>query len=164
MSSVGFIWRIEWGNPYTDPPNGLPRILAEIYVTKSYDGEGAREPASLKPIMPPLGCGFCVSVRAINKPLKPISKEAKVSLRKKKLKKRMEKKYPLFADQFAAEVMQLKRDYYSGNDDDQHRDAVLHSAAVEFEKLTSNPNHLFVYGQYLGVENEKEKCCNEKAA
>jgi hypothetical protein len=146
MANIGFIYRIKWGNPYTDPPNGLPRVLAEIYVPKKGD-EGARDPDCLCQITRPLGCNFSLTVSAVVEPLKEMSQSGRMALRRKRLKRHLDKKYPLFADQFFGEIINKKQDYYAGKTDpDEPRIEVLKKEKETFERLTSYPNELMIYG------------------
>lgn len=148
MSHVGFIHAIHWSNPYTEPPRGLPRTLAEVFIPLSGEVHGTKTPDFLYEILPPRGTGWSTTIRALNEPIKEISKEKKVSIRRKRLARRINNKYPMFAEQFVQETISRKSDYYNGNDEDAGRNEILQKEQDDFIRFTSNPGKLFIYGRY----------------
>ena len=143
---VGFLYRLEWANPYTDPPGGMPRVMAEIFL-KSENGEGARIPQMMMELHEP-GCGFCVSVRAIRPPKKGFTPEALASVRQKRLRRRLEKKYPLFADQMFDEAINERPAYFleGKSEHDEGKRRVLQLYMEEYERLKGIEGQLIVYG------------------
>ena len=61
-----------------------------------------------------LGSGYGINWQAVSAPPKTVSQEKLSSIRKKRLERKMKKKFPLFAEQFVSEEIQRKQDYYSG--------------------------------------------------
>ena len=145
MSHVlGHIYRVEWSNPYTEPPAGQPRILAEIYVPEPRDV-----------LMPPeieamhrIGSGYSITIRSLVQPPVERSPEAKAATRQKLLRNRMEAKYPLLADDMIAQDIARKPDYYldGTSDRDAAKAARIAAELEEIAYLTANANRLIVYG------------------
>lgn len=102
-----FVKRIEWGNPYTSPPDGRPRILAEVVVEHPLDNE-----EELARHHPGFGKGYSFTHRALLPPPRTVAPEIKAERRRKALAKKMEKRYPLFAQEFTNERIGQKPDYY----------------------------------------------------
>jgi hypothetical protein len=148
MTHVGFLLRVEWNHQYTEPPNGWPRLLAEMYVPKEdYNALHGKMPESIASFPRPLGCGYSLHVQAIHTPIKSRSKEMLMATRQKLLAKRMTRKYPLFAAAFAAQEVARKPAYYiEGIGACQtEREALLAREKAEFEQYTARPNQLVVY-------------------
>jgi hypothetical protein len=59
---VGRLFSIEWGNPYTHPPDGAPRVLAEIFVPHE-PGRYTPAPPELLGVPHTLGGGYSMSLR-----------------------------------------------------------------------------------------------------
>lgn len=110
---IGFLYRLQWVG-HDAPPNGV-RVLLEKFVP----GSSPRCPPEIEAAWQP-GTGYSVCVGAIEKPLRRQSPERVGRLRRDKLRKRLERDYPLFAEQMYAEALAAKPDYYAGrnpNDD-----------------------------------------------
>jgi hypothetical protein len=101
------LWRLQWSNPYTSPPEGMPRILAEELTAR-----GA-EPLNLLR-MTGLGGGYALHWigDATPKPIRRLSEESKQSIRRKSLERRARNQSPLFADEMIAQALASKPDYY----------------------------------------------------
>ena len=101
-------YSIRWGNPYTNPPDDQPRCLLEEWTDVNVC------PPAIQELKERLGYGsdwvICFSW-AIKEGTK-WSLEAKQRVRRSRLRKRLEKKWPMFADQFFQEVIQRKPDHY----------------------------------------------------
>ena len=153
--TVGFLYRLEWNNPYTNPPGGLPRVMAEIYL-RSENGEGARIPQVLMDLHKP-GCGFCVSVRAISPPGKGLGPETLASVRRKRLRRRLEKKYPLFADQMFDEAINERPAYFleGKSEHDEGKRRVLQHYMEEYERLKGIEGDLIVYGSVSEIASSQ---------
>lgn len=107
-----FLIVIEWSNPYTEPPDGRPRTLAAVVVPATAGGGAPLVPPELRALWKP-GDGYCAGFcRLDDKPRRKLSAAAKFSIRRKRLKARIEKRWPLFAEQMIAEAMQRKPSYY----------------------------------------------------
>ena len=144
MSHVlGHLYRIEWSNPYTEPPAGQPRILAEIYVTSP---RAALVPPELA-AMHRIGSGYGISIRAISQPPVERSPEAKAATRRRLLQRRIVNRYPLLADDMIADAIAQKPDYYldGTSDRDAAKTARIADELDEIARLTANANRLIVY-------------------
>lgn len=139
----GYVWRIAWNNPYTEPPDGK-RILAEMYVLS--DGHtGARRPAEIAAFSIPRGYSVCVT--HIGKPI--ISKlrvETRAKIRQQRLAARHKAKAPLFAETFIAEDIAAKPDYYidGTSPHDAARDEILAAEHATYEFMLSNHGKLLI--------------------
>lgn len=142
---LGFLYRLEWHNPYTDPPPGQPRILAEMFV-----------PSPRSALVPPemealhrIGSGYSITIRSIGEPPTERSPEQKAVTRRKLLGRRMEQRYPLFAEEFTAAAIDQKPDYYlEGKSDwDAGRADLITNEWAEIDRLTAHANTLIVYGE-----------------
>ena len=108
---LGFLHRLEWHSPYTNPPDGK-RVLVEVFIPANV--EGCRQcPREIEEVWKP-GDGYSHSIRAITEFPREMSQAVLRSIRQKRLARRMEEKFPLFADQFIQEEMVRKKDYYDG--------------------------------------------------
>jgi hypothetical protein len=123
--TLGFLWRVCWLNPYTQPPDGEPRILAEEFVP-CHPGEGAgKPPVSLLALLTQPGSGYSLSVSAITPLPKGLFGARLAKVRRERLERRM-RKYPLFAAQFTQEALAGNPDYYTGDSQyDQARQELL---------------------------------------
>ena len=107
-------WKVEWLNPYTEPPG--PRVLAERVIPNWPGAPDHDMPADLVE-MARAHPGYSVTwAFRPTQPRRQWSKEAKVRERVRRLRERMERKYPLFAKLFIAEAMARKPDYYRAED------------------------------------------------
>ena len=103
-------YSIAWGNPYTDPPAGLARVQlatankAEALALHTWFGFGS-------------GWAFNVHVETRQPdPRRQWSKERKAKTRKRNLRRRIERKHPLFAESIYQEELQKRPGYYAGED------------------------------------------------
>jgi hypothetical protein len=153
---TGRLFRIEWGNPYCDPPQGAPRILAEIFVP----GHPTRTPPELLAVPVSLGGGYSLTSRHIAPPARSLPQESLASLRRKRLVRRINARAPLFAEAFIEQELAGKPDYYDGQTDpglETRRKAVLDREQAERDELWSRPNQLIIYGQ-------EPQACRERSA
>lgn len=143
---TGMLFRIEWANPYTEPPDGAPRILAEIYLPGATSGKPPPEILTF-PFTP--GGGYSLSIRAIHSLPRQLPAQSLARVRRKRLEQRVRAKTPLFADEFIAEEIAKKPDYYNGitaPSIEARRQAVLEYEQTEYERLSASPGVLIVYG------------------
>lgn len=103
---------VRWYSPYTQPPDGKPRILWAASIPWPFDGDYLE-------IIPFSKCGVKkegkYSVVLQNGDLKPMrshSAESKSRQRIGNLKRRISKKAPLFADHFMDQEISKKPEYY----------------------------------------------------
>jgi len=142
MAHVGYRYSIEWGNPYTAPPDRKPRVIAEMFETieqrsRRMKNGGRAFPAELASLHQ-LGDGYFCTTTAICTPHKSLTKESLAEVRLKRLKRRIQKKYPLFADQFIAEAIENKPEYYAGETDPEilkARDEAIHDEEVSYQRF-----------------------------
>ena len=112
---LGFLHRLEWSNEYTNPPNGV-RVMKEIFIP--IEDESCRQtPREIEETMV-IGSGYCHTIRAITAFPREMSRETLANVRRKRLRRRVEEKYPLFAEQFIEEELRRKADYYNGVTDE----------------------------------------------
>ena len=126
MRVLAWEYSVRWGNPYTEPPDGMPRVLMTVSVPPNPGGSAPGIPdeiervwreanaafvASLPPGEPPRW-PWSVCVGDILPPPRQISDEARFRLRRKRLERRMLRRYPLFAEQFMREQLCRKPGYY----------------------------------------------------
>jgi hypothetical protein len=141
---AGFLYSIEWNNPYTDPPVGEPRVKARYFEPVRDDGRGARVPEELK-ALEMTGDGYSTTIRAVLEPQKVKTDEELAVSRKKRLKRRLKKETPLFAEHF--EKVELKRhaQYYEGKSRyEAERKEVLKREKEEYEYLMEHPFEVLV--------------------
>jgi hypothetical protein len=109
-----FLVHVGWTNPYTEPPDGLPRHLMEA-ILRVPEGHGCpRAPADLNALVKEIGFGqgWSIFYQHIPHPIKRWSPERTFKYRRDRLALRIRKKYPMFAEQLIQEAMQKKPDYY----------------------------------------------------
>lgn len=102
--------RLFWGNPTTSPPGGVPRIAMAVLCDKP-NPVPAEIHAAWSDRGP--GSGWCVGWERIDqRPIRRWSKEAKAKVRKRNLRQRMEKQFPLFAEVFIEAELAARPAYY----------------------------------------------------
>ena len=102
----GMLLTVEWGNPYTDPPNGASRILWACSVPWPCNFD-ERE---LFPSSPP---GYTNYYKCFDlTPPRKWSPESKARVRFQRMKSRIWKKDPLFADQLISQALREKPEYF----------------------------------------------------
>lgn len=110
---LGHHWWVEWGNPYTEPPDGMERVQFEVCAPPGH----GRMPEAVDKKLDELGgpgSGWSACCGAVLPPRRELPLASKQSIRRKRLWKRMQK-YPLFAEQFYGKELAKKPDYYGVN-------------------------------------------------
>lgn len=106
-------WRctLAWRRgPGSQPPDGMPRVLLAVLCNKPHP---VPEEITAKWQEMGPGSGWSVGWEMIEqRPIRRWSPEAKAKVRKSNLRRRMEKKFPLFADQFIAAELSARPDYF----------------------------------------------------
>ena len=100
-------WRRGPGSP---PPDGMPRVLAAVLCDRPHP-----VPVEIDNLWREMGpgSGWSVGWEMIEqRPIRRWSAEAKAKVRKSNLRRRIEKKFPLFAEQFIAAELSARPDYY----------------------------------------------------
>ncbi len=106
---------INWGNPYTNPPEGMPREL--IAITRMQ--ESTRDiPPEIQQLLetvgrPGSGWGLTVGIDEDARPRRRLSLQAKGVIRRKSLGRRVRKKAPLFADRIIADEIAANPKYFN---------------------------------------------------
>ena len=110
MSSKPFFsfWSVIWSNPYTTPPDGFPR---HVYQQIPIIWDGSKPPPELLALANTLGYGWSVYWQCVVVNAKPWDPIKKVANRRNRLRKRLDKQVPLFADLFFEE--ETKRAYFN---------------------------------------------------
>lgn len=121
----GSLWSIEY---HGHCPDGWPKVLAEMFII-GY----APCPQEIKEFPITLGGGYSITHSWVSRPIKPLHQESLANVRKKRAKRRIMAKYPMFADQFIKEELLRKPDYYNGITD-MRIHAEYESAREEYEK------------------------------
>jgi hypothetical protein len=139
----GHVYKIEWSNPYTKPPAGMPLVLAEMFVpTDGY--RGACTPAEIATFAVPRG--YTTTISWLAQPIKVQPPERLAANRRRLLAARAAAKAPLFAEEFVAAEIARQPDYYAGeNNRGPARDEILASEAARREYLAARANRLIVY-------------------
>lgn len=139
----GFLFQIRYYTPYQEPPNGK-RVLAEMFVL-AQDREGGRIPAEIAAF--PAPPHYSIYITHISGPPVRRSPEVLASIRQKRLAKRNQEKYPLFAEQFTNEAIAAKPEYYL--DGTSREDAARNEALAEwqalYERLLAEHGKLIIY-------------------
>jgi hypothetical protein len=140
---VGHLWQLRWFNPYTEPTG--PRILAEIFIPIGHCRQGAGvPPLEMKDFAAPQG--YCLSCSGISHPINPKSPEALAKIRRQHLSRRIAKKAPLFTIELTEQALKTQPEYYAGSDIRAERARILADERNQFDRLTANPNILFIFG------------------
>ncbi len=144
---VGTLHQILWGSSYTLPPDGAPRVLAEWFTP----GHTSVVPDAILKFPHSLGGGYGLAVTHFSPPAVRKPPEKLAVIRQKALRRRMERKAPLFAEQFITETMAAKPGYFRGEpvnpDVEQARVAADEAYTARLAYYQAHPNQLLVYGQ-----------------
>lgn len=104
-------WSLKWSNPYTNPPDGMPRVLVEQIVPR-----GVRPDEVDRQHV--LGSGYAIHFQAISStPPRQLSREAKQSIRRKAAARRIEKAAPLFAASLIPQTIASQPEYFGTPED-----------------------------------------------
>ena len=106
---------IKWGNPSTNPSEGMPRELMEI--TRMQESTRNIPPEIVEALetvaRPGSGWALCIGIDEDAKPKRRLSLQAKGSIRRKALERRVRKKAPLFADHIIAAELAANSRYFN---------------------------------------------------
>lgn len=102
-------WSLAWRNPSKPPPG--PRVLKAMLVPR-----GTPCPPEIMELWVP-GAGYSIGWELVTQqPIRRWSPEAKGKARRRNLRKRLEKKVPLFADMFEQDELARRPSYYAGEE------------------------------------------------
>lgn len=149
IGKTGRLFRVEWNNPYTEPPDGAPRILAEMFVPHEA-GAGSQTPAEIEAFPYSLGGGYGVRSSHVSPPPGQLSKESLATVRQKRIARRVNAKVPMFSEHFIQEEIARKPDYYQGVTDpdiEGRRLARIQKESADYKDYFSRPNQLVVFGR-----------------
>lgn len=122
-------WEISWANPYTQPPNGGPRI--RLSVTRLQSSTWPNPPVIDKAYsIIGLGTGWCVRVIPHMPEPRKLSPEAKGKIRRRNMEKRIQAKAPLFANDLIQIELESRPGYFAG-EDYSHQPKAAPAAAFE---------------------------------
>ncbi len=112
---LGWTFQIKWGNPYTEPPNGRPRV--RLSVTRM-QASSSPVPAVISRAIEIIGYGkgWCLSLGPHMPEPRRLSPEAKGKLRRKSLERRVEKQAPLFASDLIQIELAARPEYFAGEE------------------------------------------------
>lgn len=108
---IGAIWSLRWGNPYTLPPDGH-RVIKELFFPVGHRYLRVCPP-ELNNLHTP-GNGYSISWSAVSALPKKLPQDKLALVRQKRLRQRMEKKYPLLAEQIIRDEMEKRPEFYAG--------------------------------------------------
>jgi hypothetical protein len=99
-------WSLKWSNPYTNPPEGMPRVIAEQILPR-----GQRPEEIYKQHV--LGSGYGIHFQPMpSSPPRQLTLEAKQSIRRKSVARRIEKAAPLFAASLIPQTIAAQPEYF----------------------------------------------------
>ena len=106
---------IRWSNPYTNPPEGMPRELMTVTRTQESTRDIPQEILEMLATVarPGSGWGLYIGIDEDTRPRRRLSLKAKGSIRRKSLERRVRKKAPLFADRIIAEELASNPRYFN---------------------------------------------------
>jgi hypothetical protein len=91
------VFSVRWSNPYTEPPNGLPRVLWEF--TSEYDRPLPKQEAKIEAILARAPLGYCRSIgfrdQAEERGKRRWSEERKIKNRCRLLENRLRKQFSI---------------------------------------------------------------------
>ncbi len=110
---------IKWSNPYTNPPEGMPRQLMAITRVQESTRDIPQEILQMLETIarPGSGWGLCIGIDEDAKPRRRLSLETKGRIRRKSLERRIRKTAPLFADGIIAEELAANPKYFKPADE-----------------------------------------------
>ena len=106
---------IKWGNPYTNPPEGMPPELMTITRMQ----ESTRDiPPEIRQLLetvarPGSGWALTVGIDEDARSRRRLSPQVKASIRRKSLERRVRKAAPLFADRIIADELAASPNYFN---------------------------------------------------
>lgn len=114
-----YTWSIRWSNPYTKPPDGRPEVLLSVTRAAASGVDTPREISESYSI----GTGYAIFCCLAEPPApkRRLSPATKQKLRRARLRRRLEKRAPLYAAELYAEELRAHPDYY-GTDEGREAD------------------------------------------
>lgn len=111
-SRVG-VWAIVWSNPHKPRPEGQPEVFLELR-TPLAKGQGAGAmPAEIQDCYDELSpYGYAVCWWTEGGVTRRLSLETKQKIRRGNLRKRLDRRWPMFAEDLYREALARKPEYY----------------------------------------------------
>jgi hypothetical protein len=111
---------IKWSNPYTNPPEGMPReLMAITRLQESTRDIPAEITQALETVARPgTGWSLFVGIDQDARPRRRLSPQAKASIRRKSLERRIRRVAPLFADGIIADELAANPKYFNPVEDE----------------------------------------------
>lgn len=114
------VWRVGWGSPWTEPPAGWPRVLAEA-LEPDWESSDKKIPEDLDALSWQHR-GYTIFCAMYESEPRDASRrwspERKARTRRQRLEKRLKARYPLFWRQYYDEELARRSLYYEGRDPD----------------------------------------------
>lgn len=109
------LFSIRWGNPYTNPPEGMSRELIAMTRMQESTRDIPREimEALGSVARPGSGWALCIGIDEDARPKRRLSLQAKGSIRRKSLERRVRKRAPLFAEHIIGDELAANPTYFN---------------------------------------------------
>lgn len=101
-------WAIVWSNPHRPRPPDKPEELLRITRLVSSTTE---VPPEIRDF-PIIGSGYCIQCWVEPTPGRQLTEAQKQKIRRSNLRRRLYKRFPLFAESWYREALERKPDYY----------------------------------------------------
>jgi hypothetical protein len=140
------LYQVCLGNYHAEKYPTWPRVLCELFLLD----RPHKMPEQIANFPITLGGGYARNISFPSPPIKQLSQDVLSSVRKKRLQRRMDKRYGFFADHFIQEELEKKSDYYSGITDEKiQADLDRHSQeeSSRWDYLVKNAGVFLVYAQ-----------------
>jgi hypothetical protein len=111
-AAARFMLEVSWGNPTTSAPQGFERVEWAVCGWDRAADEAwlwSQKPDWFEP-----GCGYAMRWSAILPPPRRLPPETKARIRRRSLRRRLEAKVPLFADQLEEAELARRPGYFQG--------------------------------------------------
>jgi len=103
-------WAVIWHNPYTLPPDGYSRLMLVV------EGERGQCPDEIEQLYTALrarhGGGWSVTTWCEATQSRRWTDEQRYARRRLNLRRRLERRYPMFAEQLYVEALTERPEYY----------------------------------------------------
>jgi hypothetical protein len=117
---------VEWANPFTDPPDGQPRVVARTRVAVPRDAGAPETPSDIlrawetanRTFVERLAPGerprwpYSIAVSRVELTVRRQSDRAKYGRRLAYLVRRMRRRYPMVAEEMIRAALEQKPEYY----------------------------------------------------
>lgn len=151
MAETVHVFEIRWGHgKYRPPPDGMPEVLARLCV-KVPKGTGGKIPEEMERLWyahkPPRGYSICFS-SARSSEKRALSQDGRAKVRRGNLKRRLEEKVPLFAEELERRELDSQPEYFSGARPNEQEQAIREDAErrrADWEAATAGIGLVILY-------------------